>query len=37
MSNVIKGVYLDELDPKAGRHENIELPECGIYCEVENL
>jgi 3'-phosphoadenosine 5'-phosphosulfate sulfotransferase (PAPS reductase)/FAD synthetase len=33
----INGVYLDELDPKAGRFEAIELPECGIYCEVENL
>jgi hypothetical protein len=33
----IKGVYLDELDPKAGRHETIELPECGIYCEVEMM
>lgn len=33
----IKGTYLDELDPKAGRHDSIELPECGIYCEVENL
>lgn len=33
----IKGVYLDELDPKAGRFEAIELPECGIYCEVEMM
>lgn len=33
----IKGVYLDELDPNKGRHENIELPECGIYCEVEGV
>lgn len=31
----IKGKYLDELDPAAGRFESIELPECGIYCEVE--
>lgn len=33
----IKGKYLDELDPEAGRFEKIELPECGIYCEVESL
>ena len=33
----IKGKYLDELDPKAGRFETIELPECGIYCEVEMM
>lgn len=32
----IKGKFLDELDPKAGRFEKIELPECGIYCEVED-
>ena len=31
----IKGTFLDELDPTKGRHESIELPECGIYCEVE--
>lgn len=33
----IKGVYLDELKPDAGRFESIELPECGIYCEVEMM
>lgn len=33
----IKGKFLDELDPDAGRFEKIELPECGIYCEVEGL
>lgn len=33
----IKGVYLDELDPDSGRHDSIELPECGIYCEVEMM
>lgn len=31
----IKGVFLDELEPERGRHESLELPECGIYCEVE--
>lgn len=33
----INGTFLDELDPEAGRHESIELPECGIYCEVEMM
>jgi 3'-phosphoadenosine 5'-phosphosulfate sulfotransferase (PAPS reductase)/FAD synthetase len=33
----INGVFLDELDPDAGRHEPMELPECGIYCEVEDF
>lgn len=33
----INGTFLDELDPEAGRHETIELPECGIYCEVEMI
>lgn len=33
----INGIYLDELDPDAGRFETIELPECGIYCEVESI
>lgn len=33
----INGTFLDELNPEAGRHESIELPECGIYCEVEMM
>lgn len=33
----IKGIYLDELKPDQGRHEKIDLPECGIYCEVEMM
>lgn len=28
-------VYLDELDPSAGRNEPLNLPECGITCSVE--
>lgn len=31
----INGVFLDELDPERGRHEDIELPECGVVCAVE--
>ena len=30
----IKGVYLDELDPEAGRHEGPIIGDCGILCEV---
>lgn len=33
----IKGKFLDELDPIAGRFEPIELPECGINCEIEMM
>lgn len=28
-------LYLDELDPTAGRGESIALPECGVTCSVE--
>lgn len=28
----IKGVFLDELDPNRGRHEDVTLPECGLFC-----
>lgn len=31
----INGTFLDELDPQAGRHEAIELPECGVFCQIE--
>lgn len=30
-----KPLYLDTLDPEAGRHEEISLPECGVVCQVE--
>lgn len=30
----IKGVFLDELDPKAGRMSEEILPDCGIFCEL---
>jgi hypothetical protein len=32
--SIIKGVFLDELDPKAGQDQKIILDECGIFCEV---
>jgi 3'-phosphoadenosine 5'-phosphosulfate sulfotransferase (PAPS reductase)/FAD synthetase len=31
----INGIFLDELDPGAGRHEDISLPECGGFCQLE--
>lgn len=31
----IKGVFLDELNPEAGRHEPLVLPNCGTFCEVD--
>lgn len=31
----IKGVFLDELDPKRGRMSEEILPDCGIACELE--
>jgi hypothetical protein len=33
----IKGVYLDELDPMAGRHTPPVVEDCGILCEVMKL
>jgi hypothetical protein len=30
-----KKIFLDELEPEAGRHESIALPECGVVCPVE--
>lgn len=32
---IIKGVYLDELDPDAGRKNKEIMEECGIMCEVK--
>jgi hypothetical protein len=31
----IKNVFLDELDPNAGRENEKVMPECGIFCQVE--
>lgn len=28
-------IWLDELNPLSGRHEDISLPECGVICPVE--
>lgn len=31
----INGTFLDELNPEAGRHEDLSLGDCGVICEVE--
>lgn len=31
----IRGVYLDELDPEAGRASKIVMPDCGNFCDIE--
>lgn len=31
-ASCINGVFLDELDPNAGRNEDLNLPECGLFC-----
>lgn len=31
----INGIYLDELEPNAGRMSKIVMPNCGVICEVE--
>lgn len=34
--NIRLRVFLDELDPSAGRYEPIDVPDCGVLCEMEN-
>lgn len=31
----IKEKFLDELDPGAGRHDEMTMPECGLFCSSE--
>lgn len=33
----INGVFLDELEPSAGRIEKAILPDCGMLCQLDNL
>jgi hypothetical protein len=35
--SIIKGAYLDELDPERGRKEGPIVEECGIMCELMSL
>lgn len=32
--SILKGTYLDELDPKAGRHGPPIVGDCGLFCEL---
>lgn len=34
-NSCIKGVFLDELDPKAGTHKPPIVPNCGVVCQTE--
>jgi 3'-phosphoadenosine 5'-phosphosulfate sulfotransferase (PAPS reductase)/FAD synthetase len=34
-NHILKECYLDELDPNRGRHEDMILPDCGMFCEIE--
>jgi hypothetical protein len=34
-AHILKDCYLDELDPKKGRKQEIIIPDCGIFCEIE--
>lgn len=36
-ASCIKGVYLDELDPKRGRMDKEIMPDCGMLCEISYL
>jgi hypothetical protein len=36
-ASCIKGTYLDELQPDAGRHEGPIMDDCGIMCELQSL
>jgi hypothetical protein len=33
----VKGVFLDELDPEAGRHEQPITIECGVSCQINQI
>lgn len=34
-NSCIRGVFLDELDPDAGREQKIIMPDCGNFCDIE--
>jgi hypothetical protein len=36
-ASCIKGVFLDELPPDAGRHEGPICDDCGIMCELQAM
>jgi hypothetical protein len=36
-AHILKECYLDELEPNRGREQKIIVPDCGIYCEINNF
>lgn len=34
-NSCIRNVYLDELDPEAGRNQKMIMPDCGNFCDIE--
>jgi hypothetical protein len=34
-NSCIRNVFLDELDPNAGRHQKMVMPDCGNFCDIE--
>jgi hypothetical protein len=34
-ARILKECYLDELDPERGRHDEPIVPDCGMFCEIE--
>lgn len=34
-NSCIRGVFLDQLDPEAGRRQKIVMPDCGNFCDIE--
>lgn len=36
-ASCINGVFLDELDPEAGKHEKPIPKECGLFCELQAI
>jgi len=34
-NSCIKGIFLDELDPAAGRKQKMIMPDCGNFCDIE--
>jgi hypothetical protein len=34
-NSCLRGVFLDELDPEAGRQQKMIMPDCGNFCDIE--
>jgi hypothetical protein len=34
-NSCLRGVFLDELDPEAGRKQKMIMPDCGNFCDIE--